>query len=259
MNKKPIRIIVAGMGQSGSTALFNLIRWVCEDNGLQTLSFISNEGKKIPEDINKYNIILEKDHLSENWKDVDIIFTPRRDIRDCVASKRRRDNLASGLHGCFVAGFHNIFLYERTIEKGGISIHYEDMKTNPLKTAKEIADRVGICSPSLEKAIEKLHNLANGNCDKPYEVSAFHPKMLTNKGIIGGYKTTLSEKEVNLMNNCFGWWLKKEGYDIDKELEPNNSFLCFVKTLDDLFGVQECFGRYWAANKKLRPDLIRNK
>ncbi len=254
---KPLLITIGGMTKSGSTGLFNLVRWICEENNIRVASFL---GKNYLKGADQYDVLVQKTHHVFDWERADIILAPKRDVRDCVASKRRRSpRVVEGIKGCFVAGFHNIYLHDQAIKKGGIPILYRDLKLNPLKVAERIAAMLRINSPSLKAPIQKFQDMGNGRCSESYNVTAFRTRKVMNRGIIGGYRKTLSKKETGFLDRCFGWWLRKEGFEVESELSPHDSFLCFIEALDDLFGREQCFGQYWKIDGQMRQDLKRQK
>ena len=99
IKKELPNILVVGMPQSGSTALLNIIAKILETNNLRYETYLYGVKKK-NRVVNKNflstyftkDIIIIKDHhysqFLEQW--ADIIFLTKRDIRDSIASRRRR-------------------------------------------------------------------------------------------------------------------------------------------------------------------------
>ena len=110
-----MKILIAGMPQSGSTALYNIVRLYMEYHDIFYENFLfsifpwtdNHNGPKAPirekQTVNEYYlesfqehypnrlVILKEHHYNEflfEW--ADLIFVCRRDIRDAIASRRRR-------------------------------------------------------------------------------------------------------------------------------------------------------------------------
>ena len=239
MNRDTIKIIVGGMGQSGSTGFFNLIRWVCMDNDLISYSCVPNQKlppQKYPEEI---DVIIQKDHFAEDAKPGDIVFTTKRDIRDCAASTRRKSGMARGLRGVFVVGYHNIWMYERLVRAGAIPIQYEKMTTDLKDCIKKIANILKLSRPKTDWAIECFNRTAAGeDFESNYKATAYVSALITNRGKIGGHKDTLADNEIELMSKDFGWWLYKEGYEIGNRADDtlDSSFSSLINIFEQLFG-----------------------
>ena len=99
LDKTPKKILIAGMPQSGSTAIFNLVTTILKLNNYKYLSFLHGHktfrrtaSLKFLKSLKTSKIILCKEHHFDKnlMKWADIIIIVKRDIRESVLSRRKR-------------------------------------------------------------------------------------------------------------------------------------------------------------------------
>lgn len=205
-----MNILIAGMGRSGSTVIFNIVKELLYskyDDIYFSHEFDFNE--KLCKDIN-----LLKTHSKDygNWPD--IIITTRRDLRDVLSSfKQFHKSYTSGKINEWVTLFMN--WHQQWVDKTDYEVIYEKYIRDKSTIIKDISNIIGITDYSEIDIIEKIDNLKNvknikGKFDKS---TLIHPNHITNKGKIGSYKTTLTDNEIKVVNEIAGEWLKKYGYE----------------------------------------------
>ena len=201
-------IIVAGMGHSGSTMLYNMIMKICEyDNTGKNFSFHK---------FHKGNIPYQNLNKNPNLK----VITHIRDMRDAVASHIRKSNKNKSI--AFGKSIEWILMrhtdaYEDWKDFSDYEFKYERYaKGSDQERVQLIIEVSNVIEASVTKdqATRILHFLENklkknidiGNNSK---MSQYH---VTNDGKIGGYKKTLSSNQINYIEKkCYNWMVEK-GY-----------------------------------------------
>ena len=216
-------VIVGGMPQAGSTLCFNLIREMVEINGMgvqvrlggkSQYSKAGSESKRID-----YSMVKNHTNMGGNFQ---IKINVRRDIRDSVASNKRKDpNFLNG--NVINIADRNLSWYNSFVGSANYEFVYEDYKSEPLKTMVELNDLFGfeLSEEQLQEVINISENIQNQDLSESHQWG--HPMwnktlmsekhITSNKGKIGGYKDTLTEAEIKLLEDKYGQWLKDKGYE----------------------------------------------
>jgi hypothetical protein len=304
---KPVKIVVAGMPQGGTTALYNMVNFIFRLNDLNIGNFLYHptechwpmndlmveRSKEVAvqhmsqEDYDKFVATLElarnrsatineenlriiskahdagehegwwvedaehsrmasapggnscylvKEHhynsfLCDEW--ADIIFVMRRDIRDSIASRRRRGKpliskalKMEGLHTYDPETFDGFKewcehitkdCYQSWVDKAKeekkslYCLDYIEYKKDPHKIIKEVYHKItdkykhDLSMPSPEDLMEVLNNLHL----LPKMISFFTPAMMTNAGSEQAYKELLSSKELDFIEREYSDWINK--------------------------------------------------
>ncbi len=215
-----MNILVAGMSQSGSTLLFNIIRNCYIQNGHKVNSILSTNGTTKSGYINimkchGYEFILH--HISN------LIITPIRDLRDCVAStKQRNPTFKNG--NVIEIGRNNLRWYNDWKKHSNYEFKYEDYKNNPMKILREVSKvlKLELDDEALKIVHAEVESLpTNKNLPEIQDGSeALNPLWcdtllskhhITNGGKIGGYDR-LTENEIKQLESIFNSWLKEHNY-----------------------------------------------
>jgi len=173
------------------------------------------------DDTNKVDYTLVKTHVSLG-ANFNHIINVRRDIRDSVASNKRKDpNFLKG--DVIKIAERNLNWYRQYVPISDYEFIYEDYKANPLKIMKELNDLFGfeLTDELLNDVINKAEGLKDEDLSHTHEwghemwdktlMSEIH--ITSNKGKIGGYKDTLTNEEINKLETKYGDWLKNKGYE----------------------------------------------
>ena len=224
--KKFPNILVVGMPQSGSSALFNIIIKTLELNNLKYESYLYGPKKKDRVANKKFllnyyseNTIIVKEHhyseFLEQW--ADIIFLTKRDIRDSIASRRRRgkglfskgkrlvkehqydENTFFGFKqwcnyltfDCFQCWTNADFIFDYE--------HYVNNKTEVVK------DLISILKLSKTKSSDILTYIDTGMVN---DYNFNQGDKITKDGGLGKYSKYLSEEEMQYIDKYYAQWIK---------------------------------------------------
>ena len=144
-------VIITGMGGSGSTLLFNIVREFIEATGVGVTTFLGTDQVKYrtPENpdtprsgwiemLKSHDICYaldtnnSKEELDNVYSNMYIINT-RRDIRDCIASQVRRRNNLNVKNKKQIIELANSMIqnYNYAVKKQDIEWVYEEYKNSP--------------------------------------------------------------------------------------------------------------------------------
>jgi len=229
-DNEPIRVIVGGMGQSGSTMLFNLIRFCYEDAGATVSSAWITKYIADPQKFKGPVVVLKAHQFSNDiYKycgKISALFTPVRDLRDVVASaKRRSPSGFNTIEDLTEWARRNVKLHsgwdcwqgcQRTIPR------YESYKENPPQFVKDICEVLDLKNIRVDTILDRLETMVK-HPDTPksdaWKSEHFNRTLLskshiTNQGKVGGYLETLSDEEITALESMFGKWLIAHGYTL---------------------------------------------
>lgn len=205
-------IVIAGMRHSGSTALFNLVRLALEHKGVQFTSLYS-EGKS-GESINDPapGTLLIKTH--ELRDDVitraDVIITTRRDLRDTVASAKRRDfPLLKRLGDASEYAKYNRALHDIWLPYSNYEFVYEAYIADPLGESRRLLDFIGMGEMDVETIHERVSSLPTDQ----YGTTLLSPLHVTDPLRVMSFHNTLSEAQLSRINTDNAAWLRRYGYE----------------------------------------------
>lgn len=206
------KIAIVGMGRSGSTVLYNLAKACLRRSGLKVfgaLCSIPQASDEIKKAENDMDAVVLKTHaysrFLHEWADA--ILTPKRDLRDALASTRRymphrATNPAEIIKEC--KGMTKA--HDDWMPYADYRFVYEDYKRDPLVEIEKLANfletRIGA-----QEVLEDMKDLHK----KGYEDTICARNHITDGGV-GTYGNTLTPSEVALIEEKFGWWLDREGY-----------------------------------------------
>lgn len=211
------------MPQAGSTLAFNLIREMIELNGMGVQVRLGGRTryKKKGDTTKSIDYSMVKNHTSIGVNFTHII-NVKRDIRDSVASNKRKDPKFLNGNVTDIAK-RNMDWYNQYVSIADYEFVYEDYKADPLKTMRALSKLFGfnLGDKSLNKIVDKAEGLKDQNLSYTHEwghamwdktlMSQIH--ITSNKGKIGGYKDTLSTEEIDCLNKKYKTWLKDNGYE----------------------------------------------
>ncbi|MDY6906220.1 MAG: sulfotransferase domain-containing protein [Thermodesulfobacteriota bacterium] len=207
------KILVAGMFQSGSTALFNLIRLCHLNKGHNVYSCLFNMyDRHNPADVHIVKIH-RYDSVFSAW--ADITFNVKRDIRDCLASRRRRKNTLKTPKEIISWADHLIHLHKSWRHEATYEFIYEKYKTNPLAAIEVLAECLGLTGVDTAWVYEQVETLPKDAPQQGHHLNTLlSSSHVTNNGRIGGYTDTFSAEELGIIENHCGRWLTQEGYPL---------------------------------------------
>ncbi len=204
-------IVIAGMRHSGSTALFNVIRIALESAGIPLVSFYSegtgNERLYDPD----CPLLLIKTH--EFRDDVaaraTVVVTTRRDLRDTVASaKRRQFPMLDRLKGPIEYAKYNRALHEVWRPKSHYEFVYERYVAQPVQEIGRLLRILGL--GDIDAAAVQARVAALPVDD--YDTSLLSPTHITDPNRVMSYRDSLTEGEVERIGLEHADWLHRYGY-----------------------------------------------
>ena len=205
-------IVVAGMRHSGSTALFNIIRLALQQQGLDYVSFYS-EGEKSERLADPdCPLLLIKTHefRDEIASRASTTITTRRDLRDTVASaKRRRFPLLERLKGSIEYAKYNRALHEIWYPHSDYEFVYEAYMATPMDEMKKLFQALEMEELNLAEIHSQVSNLPIND----YETSLLSAAHITDPNRIHSFEDTLAESEIFQINRDHSEWLSRYSYE----------------------------------------------
>lgn len=207
---KPM-ILIAGMRHCGSTALFNLVRLALNHLGYTVFSGYSekieiDKLKTLKEDC----AVIKTHEIQDDIKDLaDIIICPIRDIRDTIASAKRRSFPMLESMGVIEYSKHNRLLCQTWSALEDYCFRYENYMNEPEKEVGKLYSFLGIPESLSNNIITEVNDLPT---DKYHEtlLSATH---ITDQSRQLTYFDTLTSFEVKQITKYNWLWLKEYGYE----------------------------------------------
>lgn len=207
---KPV-VLIAGMRHCGSTALFNLVRLSLNHLGYtvfsgysETIETDSFKDKEMDCTVIKIHEI--RDDLEEL---ADFIICPVRDIRDTIASAKRREFPMLKNMGLIGYSKYNRMLSQTWSEYEDYCFHYENYITTPRDEVKHLFRFLGVSEALVDEIISEVNHLPTDQYNETL-LSRYH---ITDSKRELTYFDTLSTSEIKEITSLNSSWLKKYGYE----------------------------------------------
>ncbi|MHB0937195.1 MAG: hypothetical protein ACYC6A_12470 [Armatimonadota bacterium] len=206
----PKLILCAGMRRSGSTWLYNVLRYCYLNAGCRTYGDYAKEyDASVPADAHVVKVHPFNRELCGQAKHV---FTTIRDLRDAVASMVRF-KLAQNTPAGIAHAARTLITreYETWAPYSDMEIRYEEMvRDRPGTIAKvlRVLELPDVDPLEVQRDIEKLTRMALPARDRATQL---WPRHLTD-GRLGSYGDTLSPRLVEIVEDVAGDWLAEHGY-----------------------------------------------
>lgn len=157
-----MRVLVAGTWRSGTTALFNLVRIICEPHGGTYAVFDDQYNEAIGEEFDFEIVKVHK--FRHEWIEwADVIITIWREPGDVLESMRRffRDQDDETIVADFGRGLTWWGLYNH---RADYEAHYAQLKRSTEKMARHIGEVIGIdvAEKEIVRAFLKIRPPAQG-------------------------------------------------------------------------------------------------
>ena len=204
-------INVGGMPQSGSTMLFNMLRYILELKGVQYYGFYEDwfdVGSLKNHNIIKYHNYNKNLHAQSHY-----LITTKRNLLDTVAPSRRRGDKRSAKK----LAEERIFLYASTMYYSDYEMEYETYISDPIGEIRKIADVINKSlnfqeAASVKQRLDDLKNKSLPPTDDPgsdiYKKLLLSQSHLSNGGKINAYSSTLSSDEISEIVDAFPAWFE---------------------------------------------------
>ncbi len=211
-----------GLRQSGSTMLFNLLRFLCEKKG-KTIGIWHSPTGNAPttntyyKNKTEYDYIIIKSHgcTSDGEKDhvFDKIITSIRDPRDSASSALKRYNEQPLKN--VEANWYN---YNSIKNKTDYFFFYEKYKKDKLSIVKELCKVIGlaISEDDMTASISQTERLFE-DTSLPGHNDMSHVTLLsqshnTSNGRVGHYRDKLNKHVIEEIEEKYGDWIRELGY-----------------------------------------------
>jgi hypothetical protein len=210
-HNQPVTIVVAGMRHSGSTAIFNLIRFLFEQYNIDFESGYSEykeyENMSIRSD--KVRIIKTHELRDDVQLAADFIITARRDLRDTVASAVRRDfKMLKQLGSLANYAKYNRALHDLWSQKTNFEVIYDDFKKNEHATVGALCESLGFADTSIEALLSLINNIPKDQ----YADTLLTDSHITDPSNKLTYCDTLSKEDIMLIEQQNFHWLAQYEY-----------------------------------------------
>lgn len=204
-------IIVCGMRHSASTALFNAIRLGFERAGKQLSANYSEYFE-----ISNMKCVTGLAHLTkiheyreDHYKRANFVITTRRDLRDTVASAKRRGfSLLAKVGGAVQYAAYNRSLHEAWHDKSDLEISYDYFIANPVLAIKDVFELLGLNSSLAAQVAEEVNALPTNN----YPVTLLSDTHITDPNRELTFRDTLELKDIASINQRHSDWLQRYSY-----------------------------------------------
>jgi hypothetical protein len=208
--RKPT-VLIAGMRHCGSTALFNLIRLALNNLGY---SLFSGYSEKITiDDLKNHEedcALIKTHEIRDDLEELaDIIICPVRDIRDTVASAKRREFPMLKRLGTVDYAKHNRLLNQTWEALQDHCFHYETFIKSPEEEVKKLYGFLNVPESLVSKVVKEVNELPT---DK-YNETLLSDTHITDKNRELTYFDTLTASEIKQITQHNLRWLKKYGYE----------------------------------------------
>jgi hypothetical protein len=207
-----MKIIIGGMGLSGSTLCYNIFRIISE----------------------RFNSDVDVIKIHEWNVDANLgktIFMVR-DLRDTVASMMRKDP-DRWLGDVEDASKYQMMWYYDSWngKKKDVVWRYEDYKSNTYEYVNQVLTKLNIelSYDNVVSVVDEAENIKNTHIPTHQdhiktneEANIWHTTKLskrhiTNGGKIGGYKDYLTEKQIRFIETKYKYFFEQQSYPIDYE------------------------------------------
>lgn len=217
---KPKVILVVGMCQSGSTLLFNILRFMLEKK-YQVYSCHYSDYDHDKACYADYVIIKTHKHHIKLHSMADFIFTTKRDLRDTISSaKKRWPKTFNTTQKLIDRGHYNIHLLDIWKEYANYIFKYEAYFSNEDKIIREIGKHLNVKDIDTETIVKQtleLYYLSDLPKKDNFDNETYCKTLLskhhnTSNGKIGSYRDVLKEDDIIEIENTHKEWLIHNGY-----------------------------------------------
>lgn len=208
-----MRVIgIVGMGRAGSTALYNIVREICQLPGIPINAGLESE---IGLRDGWINIIKTHEYNEQLAKHFEVVLTTKRDIRDVIASEMRyRPTLYSDDLSIVDRVVFQLQLHQDWRGASDYEFVYERFFYKPEEVIAEIGQVLGLSIKSdeisakisgLRRKVPKIKSRNSTTLLHKNHIGAFG-------GVPGSYRSILSDAQIGIIVNTAREWLDQNGY-----------------------------------------------
>lgn len=203
-------ILTAGMSRSGSTLLFNMVRLLCKETGCLVYSTYYRDYQADRQC--EWTVIKLHGYLDSFHRKADFIFTPRRDMRDAVASAIRIKGIPNTRAAVEAYADKIIRLHHGAWrEHSDYEIPYELVIWNKRPHLVNIASVLGI-DVDIDRVLEKIDAIKGNGTEDGYDNETIMLHNHITDGRVGSFRDQLSAETVEFLNEKYSEWLCRYGY-----------------------------------------------
>lgn len=209
-------IVIAGMRHAGSTALFNAVKIALEMKQIRFVSFYSEGKDKEALDSPDAPLLLIKTHeFRDDIVDrANLVITTRRDLRDSVASAKRRDFPILQKFGSAVEyAKYNRSLHDMWLPHSHCEFVYEAFMQDPEPEIARVLQQLCLDGLDVAEISRRIHNLPTDQ----YSTTLLSPLHITDPERIHSYRTTLAPDAIAAITRTNRDWLDRYGYPSSDE------------------------------------------
>jgi hypothetical protein len=209
----PKLVLAAGIRRSGSTWLYNVIRFAFINAGYTTYSdFYASYQPETPADV---HVVKVHEFVANLAEQNPLVLTTYRDLRDIAASCVRlklAENTPESLRLVTkeVVGRE----YSAWKSHANLEIRYADMIRDRPAAIRRVLRALGLNSVDpreVDRDVQKLSFMAFTDLDP---VSQLWPQHITDGGV-GSYRKFLSDASIEAIEEVGGPWLATHGYRLE--------------------------------------------
>lgn len=204
-------ILSAGLNRSGSTWLYNAVRLLIKGSncfpGIVCAGWVDDINVQ---DNNKHYVIKLHEFNEELVSKADFIFYSYRDMRDVLASLKRKFRTEPSLHLA-----DSLFKKDKLWrDVAHFSMKYEDMTKDNLFILRQLSKSLGINDVDLDKVNDKLQSLSfssEGDKGLYNKSNLYHQNHITN-GMWGSWQGELDNSLVTEIVLAYNDWFVENKY-----------------------------------------------
>lgn len=205
-------IVIAGMRHSGSTALFNIVRLALKQRGADFVSFYSEgiQSERLHDPSCPLLLIKTHEFRDDVASRASMVITTRRDLRDTVASaKRRKFPTYERLGGAVEYAKYNRTLHDIWHRHSDYEFVYETYMAEPLAEMTKLFRFIGLDGLDVAAVHAEVSTLPVDQ----YRESLLSPVHITDPEHLLSFKDSLVESEIARINRDHTAWLQRYGYE----------------------------------------------
>lgn len=205
-------ILCAGMKRSGTTWLYNVLRYCYLNAGMSVYAdFDDAYQSQCAADVHVLKI---HEYRKDRRQAADLVFTSIRDLRDAVASQVRRKMIPNEPQACANCAERMMLLeYQPWQQHSDYEMRYEEMIRDPVGTVQDISNRLGLqfareAAEGVASDVEKLTRIRLARRDS---VTQLWPGHITD-GRAHSFGETITPESIAAIEAVAREWLREKGY-----------------------------------------------
>lgn len=205
------RILCTGIHRSGSTLLYNAVRFIMSENFNIYGCWISEYDAS-----NTSECHIIKTHSYNEIAKSSVVVASYRDIRDVIVSHRNKE----GSTDSFTHIDWTIQQFLRYRDESVFIMRYEDYIEDPISVICRLCNalEVMIIEDDAIRMVKKLDNLKEPTHEQPRDKETqLHHGHRDAGGIVGTYKDNLSVEEIRCIEDRYKSFLQHYNYKIFEE------------------------------------------